>query len=245
MLGKLLKCAHVEGKDWKQELDSFLLQYRTTPHVATGETPANMLFNHKVKNDIPSVSDTCNSSPHQQQINARDATYKSKFSKTPNKQKMVKFQKGDEVLIKNMNRNTKIEPFYETKLYKIIKVNHHKLTLHGNKKTLERNIAHCKKYTRSHETRVKQKRSHDSTHTKSCIDNNYLVINLDDQHAEQNESDHEEQSSNTESESESTYSSSSEDSTIPYDISENESETDQKSVRKRKLPIKLMDYELG
>ena len=32
-LGKALKTAKIEGRPWKQELNRFLLQYRTTPHI--------------------------------------------------------------------------------------------------------------------------------------------------------------------------------------------------------------------
>ena len=35
-LGKALKTATLEGRPWKQELNRFLLQYRTTPHCTTG-----------------------------------------------------------------------------------------------------------------------------------------------------------------------------------------------------------------
>ena len=31
-IGKLIQCAVSEGKNWRFELDKFLLQYRTTPH---------------------------------------------------------------------------------------------------------------------------------------------------------------------------------------------------------------------
>ena len=41
---KSLKVAEVEGKKWKDELDEFLLAYRTTPHSSTGTTPAFLMF---------------------------------------------------------------------------------------------------------------------------------------------------------------------------------------------------------
>ena len=33
---KTLKVAHVEGKNWREELQKFLLAYRTTPQTSTG-----------------------------------------------------------------------------------------------------------------------------------------------------------------------------------------------------------------
>jgi transposase InsO family protein len=38
-IGKLLKTAEIEGKNWKQELQRFLLQYRSTPHQTTKVAP--------------------------------------------------------------------------------------------------------------------------------------------------------------------------------------------------------------
>ena len=39
-LVKSLKVVEVEGKKWKDELDKFLLAYRTTPHSSTGGNPS-------------------------------------------------------------------------------------------------------------------------------------------------------------------------------------------------------------
>ena len=52
-LGKAIKCAHVQGKNWKDELDKFLLEYRSTPHSVTQCTPSEVMFSHNFKTDIP------------------------------------------------------------------------------------------------------------------------------------------------------------------------------------------------
>ena len=44
-IGKVLQTAKLEGKNWKQELQRFLLAHRTTPHVTTKVPPCNLLFN--------------------------------------------------------------------------------------------------------------------------------------------------------------------------------------------------------
>ena len=48
-LGKALKTATIEGKVWQQEINCFLLQYRTTPHSTTKVSPAELLFNRAVR----------------------------------------------------------------------------------------------------------------------------------------------------------------------------------------------------
>ena len=52
-LGKTLKIAHIEGRPWQQELNRFLLQYRTAPHTSTKVPPAELLFNRPIKGKLP------------------------------------------------------------------------------------------------------------------------------------------------------------------------------------------------
>jgi transposase InsO family protein len=52
-LGKAVKAAKMEGKDWKEELHGFLLAYRTTPQCTTGVAPSQLLFNREVRTNMP------------------------------------------------------------------------------------------------------------------------------------------------------------------------------------------------
>ena len=52
---KVLKIAQVEGKRWKDELNKFLLAYRTTPHCTTGMTPASLMFGRELKTKLPEL----------------------------------------------------------------------------------------------------------------------------------------------------------------------------------------------
>ena len=51
-LGKATKYAHVQGKIWKDELDKFLLEYRSTPHSVTQCVPSYIMFSNQFKADI-------------------------------------------------------------------------------------------------------------------------------------------------------------------------------------------------
>ena len=44
MIGKVLRTANAEHKNWKQELYKFLRNYRATPHTTTGRSPAERMF---------------------------------------------------------------------------------------------------------------------------------------------------------------------------------------------------------
>jgi hypothetical protein len=55
-LKKAIRAAQAENKNWHNELYTFLLQYRNTPHLTTGRTPAELLFNRTVMTKVPEMS---------------------------------------------------------------------------------------------------------------------------------------------------------------------------------------------
>ena len=52
---KTLKVALVEGKNWREELQRFLLAYRTTMQTSTGVTPASLMFGRELKTKLPEL----------------------------------------------------------------------------------------------------------------------------------------------------------------------------------------------
>ena len=52
---KSLKVAHTEGKNWREELQKFLLAYRTTPQTSIGVTPAFLMFGRELKAKLPEL----------------------------------------------------------------------------------------------------------------------------------------------------------------------------------------------
>ena len=54
-MGKAIRGAWAEGRDWQRELFAFLLNYRTTPHSSTGVTPAEVLFKRVIRSTVPSL----------------------------------------------------------------------------------------------------------------------------------------------------------------------------------------------
>ena len=52
---KMIQTTIMEGKNWKDGVDRFLLSYRATPHTVTGFSPAKLLFNRELKTLLPEV----------------------------------------------------------------------------------------------------------------------------------------------------------------------------------------------
>ena len=78
-LTKTIRAARTEKKDWKEELYTFLLNYRATPHSTTGYPPSELLFNRSIRTKLPQrtkVKDT-----------QKDSIVRSKDEKAKDKMK--------------------------------------------------------------------------------------------------------------------------------------------------------------
>ena len=54
-LMKAVQIAHIEGKDWRQELHTFLTTYRSTPQMTTGATPFYLMFGREMRSKLPDL----------------------------------------------------------------------------------------------------------------------------------------------------------------------------------------------
>ncbi|VDI20366.1 Hypothetical predicted protein [Mytilus galloprovincialis] len=54
---KRVKIAQAEGRDWKLELNKFLIMYRSTAHSTTGVSPSELLFGRKIRTKLPELID--------------------------------------------------------------------------------------------------------------------------------------------------------------------------------------------
>ena len=55
-IGKVIKTTTLEVKDWRQELQRFLLNYRSTPHATTKVPPCELMFNRKIQGTLPELT---------------------------------------------------------------------------------------------------------------------------------------------------------------------------------------------
>ena len=99
-IGKVLQTAHLEGKNWKQGLQRFLLIYRTTPHVTTKVPPCELLFNREIRGQLPELPAKKVLNKHRQakdNIETKKAQSKEYYDKKHNT-KESEIQKGDTVI---------------------------------------------------------------------------------------------------------------------------------------------------
>ena len=52
---KRIRIAQSDGLDWKKELRKYVTVYRSITHPSTGKSPAELLFNRKIRGKLPEL----------------------------------------------------------------------------------------------------------------------------------------------------------------------------------------------
>ena len=146
-LGRALITAKVEGRIWQQELNRFLLQYRTTPHATTKIAPSDLLFNRAVNGKLPTLVKNKTINRHKEAVeNERlRAEYNKVYADKKRHAKPCDIKVGDYVLIKQDKQN-KLTPRFNEKPLIVVHRNKSRITVEDNdKRKITRNVSHFKR----------------------------------------------------------------------------------------------------
>ena len=118
-LGKAMKIGHFQNRNETETLNSFLVNYRDTPHLSTGVAPAHMIFRDEYRSNLPhkSISEEI-------VVSARDTDncIKTRRKLDYNSLQNVRpcnFEIGDNVLVTNYKKSTKYDLFYFPKEFQV------------------------------------------------------------------------------------------------------------------------------
>jgi hypothetical protein len=75
-IGKAICAACTGHRRWKQEIHTFLRNYRATPHGTTGMSPAEPLFGRKINTKLPNLT---NKTSNDYNVRVNDTTRKQKM----------------------------------------------------------------------------------------------------------------------------------------------------------------------
>ncbi|CAB3991864.1 Retrovirus-related Pol poly from transposon [Paramuricea clavata] len=152
-LGKALKTATLEGRPWKQELNRFLLQYRSTPHCTTGVPPSELLFNRVIKGKLPVINSKKIVNRHKE---ARDneKTRQERNREYANQRRNTRksdLQVGDYVLVRQEKKN-KLTANFNHKPYEVIKKTGSEILAQSKDgHIVKRNVSHFKRINKPRE----------------------------------------------------------------------------------------------
>lgn len=118
---KRLVISQATNADWIEELNKYLLMYRSSPHSTTKKTPSEMLFGYTIRDRLPSIYQP---KDEDEETIDRDKDAKEKGKLYADQQRNAKpnpISEGDDVLIKKMTKTNKLAPNFEPKIFKVLK----------------------------------------------------------------------------------------------------------------------------
>ena len=146
-LGKAIQTAHAEHRKWKQELQRFLLNYRTTPHTTTKVPPAQLLFNRVVKGKLPVLERKAKVINRHAEATRNDEVRKESakiYADSKRRAKHSEIQIGDTVICQQ-NKQNKLSTRFNPVPYTVIKIKGTRITARNNNKFITRNVSFFKK----------------------------------------------------------------------------------------------------
>ena len=144
-LKKFLTTMGVEGKNWRDELYKFLLTYRTSAHMSTGEAPCKLLMNRDLRTKIPERQN------HKPNTALKEALKRDAIAKSKAKARVDRFARvsgvkvGDKVLLLQKHTH-KLSPRYDPRPFTVENKIGPTVILRRGDAILRRNVAHVKKY---------------------------------------------------------------------------------------------------
>ena len=110
-LNKNLRAAHLENKNWQQELFHFLRNYRATSHSTTGVSPAELLFGRKLVIKLPELITTAPSRPSIADTDIKQKVKMKAYADTKSKVHPHSLKVGDTVLVREQRKHKLSSPY--------------------------------------------------------------------------------------------------------------------------------------
>lgn len=143
-IGKVCKCAQVEGKPWKRELYRFLRNYRATPHTSTGLPPATVLNGVPLKMKLPQV----HAEEMDETLRQKDWAAKNKMKEYAEARRKITKSDigiGDKVLLKNVAQQGKLVPKFQHEPFEVIDRKGTMVTAQRGQEVKARNTSHFRR----------------------------------------------------------------------------------------------------
>ena len=145
MMGNLVKITHAaiaEDKEPTKSLQSFLREYRPTPHGSTGKSPNQLMFGRDLRSSVPDIKDFRPVKvPGDQEVRHRDQEQKAlhkSYSDKRRRARTVLINVGDSVAVKQDKTTT--QPPWDPRLWTVKKVKGTQLQLERDGKSRIRSL---------------------------------------------------------------------------------------------------------
>jgi hypothetical protein len=143
---KRIRIAQAQGLDWKKELRKYVTKYRGLEHSTTGRSPAELLFNRKIRGKLPEIAD---SNQNNLEVQDRDAEIKAKSKLYTDAKRNAQYSSvdvGDTVLVRQEKSN-KLDTNFSATPHKVVSKAGNSLVVESPAGVkYSRNTTHVKRY---------------------------------------------------------------------------------------------------
>lgn len=118
---KRLTISQATNADWIEDLNKYLLMYRSSPHSTTKKTPSEMLFGYNIRDRLSSIYQP---KDDDEETADRDKIAKEKGKLYADERRSAKpspIFEGDNVLLKKMAKTNKLTPNFEPNVFQVLK----------------------------------------------------------------------------------------------------------------------------
>lgn len=148
LLKRLTICQNEKG-NWVEDLQEYLLMYRSSPHSTTLKTPAELMFNRNIRNKLPLFESKIEESMDGE-IRDKDAQMKQEGKDYADHKRHAKtndVKEGDEVVAKRQIITNKLATTFEPTVYKVVNRKGSEVVIEnpGTGTQYRRNVTHIKK----------------------------------------------------------------------------------------------------
>ncbi|XP_042144342.1 uncharacterized protein K02A2.6-like [Ixodes scapularis] len=174
-LKKQVHTSELENKDWKAELDTFLMSYRSTKQGTTTKTPYELLFGRPMRNLLPLYAAPTPRTVDSEGLRSRELArkaYNKHRADTRRGARRHRFWVGQRVLCKQAQHN-KFTSYYDPTPYTITSIHGSQIKASQGNRMITRNASFFKDASRINRVPCRAETDLDDTmppsSTDSCI----------------------------------------------------------------------------
>ena len=143
---KRIKIAQIEKKDWRKEIEPFLVMQRATPHSTTSVRPEELMFRRKLRTWIPGIEEF---QVDDQKVQDRDKEAKERgklYADEKRGPRESDDKEGDRVLLKQEQTN-KFTPTFRPTPFRVLEKTGNSVVVDSTEGVqYKRNSTHVKKF---------------------------------------------------------------------------------------------------
>ena len=248
-LKKCIQTAVANGRNWRIDLETFLLNYRNTQHATTKETPAKLMFGRNLRDKLPLGTVATKVSSSLAKIDNTNKLKGKAHADKVRKAQPTNIKSGDRVLITNtFKHRNKLSSRWQPQPLTVTQVKGNAIFMQRDGKTLMRSAGQVKLYYTSPSAIQPRPRLSERSTSDSSVDSHETAPQLQPQDEVTAEPDTTDSDQSTEEQHITSDQRHSSDTTAPYNLdaddesSDNESITPPNEHRVRRVPRKFKDY---